>query len=50
MLEMKEQEMKKLYVGVEVEARLLYCKDVLTASIDDPNKDNDQIQDDGIFG
>lgn len=41
--------MKTLYTTPMVEVRLI-SRDVITASIDDPEADNDQVQDDGIFG
>lgn len=52
MLQKSEREIieKKAYVSVLLEVRLLQRRDVITASIDDPEADNDQVQDDGIFG
>ena len=49
MIEIKAQEKKKTYAVVEIEARLFSHADVITASQDDPEKDNDQVQGDGIF-
>lgn len=52
MIEKSENEVrgKKRYLSVWLEMCPLYQKDVITASQEDPDADNDQVQDDGIFG
>lgn len=52
MIQKSEREIreKKEYVSVWLEISPLQRRDVVMASIEDPNADKDQVQGDGIFG